>query len=451
MKRALALLFCGCTPHVAPMPDPAPPRAPSPMVVQKKKPESAKESALLRRIAEVLEKAGSLRGLPAKRPVVGAVLDRGELLAKLKAHVLKEVPHEAIVREGDAMKLAGVVPKDIDYEAIMFRLLEEQLAGFYAPEEETMSLAGDLDEDMADATLLHELIHALQDQHFDLKPQSKYKPGQSDRSFARSALAEGDATSAMADFMMGAAGSTPSVPSAEVEKTMTLAMQTAMPDFAPVILQKSLVAPYVTGLRFVNAQRRKGGWAAVDAVWKNPPVTSEQILHDEKYLAHEPELVVAAPEASSLGPGFVREDADTSGEEGIRLTFEAWLGHRKGSELARGWGGDRSAFLRHETTGAIALVEHLRYDADARAQAALVAEAVGKAWAATEASAARSKRDIIAFCKERPDLGPAAIVARSSAKAGDVVMVFGPAKTGSWSSQGSCAMALAAARLELER
>lgn len=449
-KLVLSLALVSCAAHVTPVADPVPlpEPAPAPAIVAKKPPESKKEAALLQRFAQVLEKAAALRGLSAKHPVAGAVLTRPELLAQLKAHVLKEVPHEAIVREGNALKLTGAIPKDVDYESIMFRLLEEQLAGFYSPEDETMSLAGDLEDEMADATLLHELIHALQDQHFDLKPQSKYKPGQSDRSFARSALAEGDATSAMTDFMLGDRGAgAPRVPSVEVESTMTLAMQSAMPDFAPVILQRSLVAPYVTGLRFVNARRRSGGWAAVDAVWKNPPLTSEQILHDDKYAAHEPEISVPAPEAASMGAGYVRDDEDTNGEEGMQLLFGAWLGHSRGAELARGWGGDRSALFRHETTGALGLVEHLRYDADARPQAKKLAEALGKAWSA-EAS---SSNGIVAFCKERADLGPAAVVARSSAKAGDVVMVFGSTLPGTWKSSGTCAAALATARLELAR
>ena len=448
----VAASLAACSARVAPAPaaDPVPLPPPEKVVVQKK-PETRKESALLRRIAQVLDQTAALRELPAKRPVVGAVLSRPDLLAQLKAHVLKEVPLEAIVREGNAMKLAGVIPKDIDYQSIMFRLLEEQLAGFYSPEDETMSLAGDLDEEMADATLLHELVHALQDQYFDLKPGAKYKPGQSDRSFARSALAEGDATSAMTDFMTGHVGGKRGVPSEQVENTITLAMQSSMPDFAPVILQKSLISPYVNGLRFVNALRRRGGWQAVDATWKNPPVTSEQILHFEKYLAHEPELAVAPPAAASVGAGYVLDDADTSGEEGMRLMFESWLGHKKGTELARGWGGDRSAMVHHESSGAIAIVEHLRYDADARAQALLLARAVGKAWGVTETRSTGAGSDLVAFCKERPDLGPAAVVTKRAGAPGDVVFVFGPTKADGWVSQGTCAAALATARLELDR
>ncbi len=443
MKRFALLLLAGCAareppPH-ADMATPLP-TASAPVTSA---PRARKASVLLAHIARVLDQAAALRGLPAKRPVKGAVLSRLELLAQLKKHVQEEVPHEAIVREGDALKLAGVLDKNLDYEAIMFRLLEEQLAGFYSPQDETMSLASDLDEDMADATLIHELIHALQDQYFDLKPGSKYHPGQSDFTFAHSALAEGDATSAMTDFMLGG-GATPAVPSEKAETAITLAMQSAMPDFAPVILQRSLVAPYVTGLRFVNAQRRKGGWEAVNAAWKDPPKTSEQILHPEKYALREPALVIPAPPLSAFGSAWVRDDDDTSGELGYLLVLESWLGHRRAGELAQGWGGDRSAMLRDGGTGAIAMIEHLRFDADARSQATKLTQAVAKAWSATDT---KLPGGLIASCKERSDLGPKAIVA--NAKTGDVVLVFGPTDTKAWSSKGTCAMALAAAQATL--
>lgn len=444
MRRLGLLLLASCAAHEPPLrADVASTSAAPAPVASAPAPDPRKASVLLAHIAKVLDQAGTLRGLPAKRPVKGAVLSRPELLAQLKKHVQEEVPHEAIVREGDALKLAGVLDKGLDYEGIMFRLLEEQLAGFYSPQDETMSLAGDLDEDMADATLIHELIHALQDQYFDLKPGSKYHPGQSDLAFAHSALAEGDATSAMTDFMLGGAAKQ-MVPTEKSEATMTLAMQSAMPDFAPVILQRSLVAPYVTGLRFVNAQRRKSGWESVNAAWKDPPKTSEQILHPDKYDKREPELMVPAPSLQAFGPGWIRDDDDTSGELGYLLVLESWLGHRRAAELVQGWGGDRSATLREGATGSVALIEHLRFDADARPQATKLTQAVAKAWAATET---KGPGGVVAFCKERVDLGPEAIAA--NAQTGDVVMVFGPTDTKAWVSKGTCAAALAAARSTL--
>lgn len=443
----LGLLLCACG-GAQPAPTPADPVPiePAPSSAAPTRAAGDPPAKLDAHIAKVLEQASSLRHLPKKTDVPGTVLARDALLAELKGHVLREVPKEAILREGLSMKLCGLIGKEVDYEGIMFRLLEEQLAGFYLPEQGRMYLASDLEEGMAEATLVHELIHALQDQHFDLKTGAKYKPGQSDRSFARSALAEGDATSAMADFMTGAVGSEGAPPDPTVEKTILIAMQGTMPDYAPKILQQSLVSPYVHGLKFVNALRRKGGWAAVDAAWKNPPTTSEQLLHLEKFATHEPPLAVSAPDANTFGGDFVRDDDDSLGEEGVLLMVESITGqHRTATDLARGWGGDRNAIFTHRTTGATALVMHLRYDADAKANAGKLTSALASAWGAS----ASNTGGVTGYCKERPDLGPVAIATRVGSA--DVSMVFGPADVKTWRSAGSCEQALRIARAELSR
>ena len=84
----------------------------------------------------------------------------------------------------------------------MMKLLEAQLEGFYEPKNGTMYLASDLKGPQAQATLAHELVHALQDQKWDLRKRSDYKPGRGDESMALACLAEGDATSLMLDFLM---------------------------------------------------------------------------------------------------------------------------------------------------------------------------------------------------------------------------------------------------------
>src|SRR5262249_23780591 len=153
-------------------------------------------------IARTLAKVSALRQIDSKRVVPGKTLSRDDLIARVKGHVAREIPPEAIEREGLMLRLFGFVPDHFDYGKEMFALLEAQLAGFYEPEDATMYMAADLDDLNADATLAHELVHALQDQHWDLKTKSKYRPGDSDRSSALSALAEGDATSAMADYIV---------------------------------------------------------------------------------------------------------------------------------------------------------------------------------------------------------------------------------------------------------
>ena len=260
-----------------------------------------------RRIAEMMKRVSEARRLAALRVVPGVVLPREALLAKVKDHLVREVPPEAIRHEGLEMQLLGFVPASFDYLAETFKLLNAQLAGFYEPADGTMYMAADLDGSNAEATLAHELDHALQDQHFDLTPHSKYVPGKSDEQTAYDALAEGDATSTMADVILAKAAPGKTVldlPDQAFAEQVLESVSSGDAANVPHVMRTSLVAPYVYGTMFVNTLRRGGGWAAVDAAWNALPTTSEQILHVEKWRSREPALEVATPTFAALGSGW---------------------------------------------------------------------------------------------------------------------------------------------------
>jgi hypothetical protein len=405
-----------------------------------------------RRIAKMMKLVSEARKLAALHPVPGEVLARDALIAKVKAHVETEVPPEAIRHEGLELQLFGFVPTSFDYLAATFDLLNAQLAGFYEPSDGTMYMAADLDGPNAEATLAHELDHSLQDQHFDLKAHSKYESGKSDAQSAFDALAEGDATSTMADVLFAKAmpGKTAlDLPEEAFEQTVLDSVNSGSAADAPHLMRSSLVAPYVYGTVFVNALRRSGGWSAVDEAWKTLPTTTEQILHVDKWRAHEPALEVATPTFAALGDGWKVSDVDTSGELGLRLAFEEWIGPERAKVAANGWGGDRDVLLENGDQAAMAI--HARYDASRGRAAAedpftLVAAGIAASASAGDANGnanAKGKgkpaaKDATWVCVERPQLGPLGALKRDH----DLVLVVGPAKSGAiWASAGSCAVA----------
>jgi hypothetical protein len=379
------------------------------------------------------------RGIEASRPVPGVLLDRTALIAKVKEHVARELPPEAIRNEGLSLQLFGFVPTEFDYEAAQYRLLEDQLAGYYEPSDKTMYMASDLGDEEAEATLAHELVHALQDLRWDLENRSKYVAGEGDRSEALSALAEGDATSAMFDVLIARGGAGPGksaldVPDEVFAEQIREGMNQGPGATAPRIMRTSLAAPYIYGTLFVHALRRRGGWNAVDAAWDKPPTTTEQLLHVEKWVAREPPLDVSAPPFATLGPGWHVADEDSEGELGTRLAFEEWMDPATAAALSGDWGGDRGVLLTSGERAAYAW--RLRYDAgaanDGRAARALRGIKRGAL------SPAKASDETFA-CRERGDRGPIA-VAQSS---GELVFVLGPARVtpGKWASAGDCTLA----------
>jgi hypothetical protein len=392
---------------------------------------SSKES---KAVARTLARVSELRGIKATRAVPGVKLDRDKLVGRVKEKALREYPAEALRREGQLLQMFGFAPPTFDYMGEMMKLLEAQLEGFYEPKNGTMYLAADLRGKEAQATLAHELVHALQDQSWDLKSRSTYRPGKGDETLALACLAEGDATSVMMDFVMQEQGRTAlDMPDEMLRELMATGVNGASIQSVPHILRTTLIAPYSDGIGFIHALRRKGGWPMVDRAWAQPPTTTEQVLHVEKWEAHEAPLTVTAPTAQALGAGWKMDDEDTFGELGFALTFEEWLSSADARRAASGWGGDRSAvYVKGDE---LAFAVHSRYDAPNFADTAMQKLAPGLK--KTLGKATIDTKD--AVCFERKDLGPL-IFAR---KDRELVIAAGPARSvkTTWTSTSTCAQA----------
>jgi hypothetical protein len=396
------------------------------------------ESDAQQHVAEMLGRVAKARHLAPQAPVAARVLDRAALIASVREHVSREVPPDIIRNQGELLAGLGLIPPDFNYEEGAFRLLQAQLAGFYEPRDKKMYLAADLDDRSREATLAHELVHALQDQHYDLGRSLSYQAQANDRESALQALAEGDATSAMMDLLLGPSQRSAidvgdDVFAAEVEGSMGSSPESAG---VPRVLRASLVAPYVDGVLFVHALRRRGiargatdgGWSAVDAAWRSPPATTEQLLHLDKYDAHEPAEELTAPSAPAGAPWKAVYD-DVFGEEGLRIAVEEWLPRKAAAVAADGWAGDRAVLYRQSAAGdagtlddesTFAIAWRIRFDAgsgdakDAESAKAFRAIAVGL----RPGQPAPPK----SVCLEREALGPLVLL-RSGR---DIVFAAGP-------------------------
>jgi hypothetical protein len=398
--------------------------------------EAGRSTKEAKAIARTLLKVADIRGIQPTRDVPGVRLTREELVARVKEKALREFPTEALRREGQLLQLLGFAPATFDYLGEMMHLLEAQLEGFYEPKNGTMYLASDLRGTQAQATLAHELVHALQDQRWDLKTRSTYRPGRGDETLALAALAEGDATSAMMDFVMADQGGRTALdlPDDLLRELMKSGIGMAEVEAVPHILRTTLVAPYIEGIAFVNGLRRKGGWPLVDRAWARPPVSTEQVLHVDKWESDERPVALPAPSAQTLGPEWKLDDEDTFGELGFALTFAEWMDAEDARALAMGWGGDRSSVFTK--SGAIAFAVHSRYD-KTKPVTALADRAFAKLSAALQKQLGRAATaDATTTCFDRKELGPLLLAKRDR----DLVLVAGPARPGKdrWSSEGSC-------------
>lgn len=289
---------------------------------------------------------------------------RIEDAATLRARTLSDFEEEDTQRElrelTETYTLLRILPPDIDLGATYLDVLTDHVAGYYDPEHRHLALIrraaafheasiGALSEDAM--TIAHEVVHALQDQHFDLWALAQ-RTHSNDVAAALQALIEGDATLSMLHFGRGA-----DLPASAVHQYVDegydLRRVPAGTPLArlPRILQAGLIFPYAEGTHFAAALFAAGGLQALDAAYADPPLSTEQILHPERYLgAHrDPPLDVEMPDLShALGPGWRASFDDVVGELGTRLLLEEHLGaeHPGLRAAAEGWGGDRLAVYR---------------------------------------------------------------------------------------------------------
>jgi len=380
-----------------------------------------------------LEEVQAARQLRLRAPVVGRTISRDVLVRHLEEGFHADLPTAAIDGAGELLIAFGAAPLDFNYEAAVLALLRRDLAGLYDPRLGAMFLREELDGEARRAALLHELVHALQDQHYGLRDITQYREDGGDRTSALSCLAEGDATSAMFDSLLAPHGRTAlDLPDELIAAQFARAAEpSAGSDAAPALLRRSVLAPYVDGLAFVQALRRRGGFAEVDRVWKNPPTTTEQVLHLDKYDSHEPARDVPLPRPPVHQTGqadFEIVFHDVCGEQSVRLLLEEWMTTAAAARAAQGWGGDRVAVFARGNERAVGWI--LESD-DAPSAEALFA-ALGRALGDSARRWGPAVEPTI--CRIRTDRGPFAVGHRAKR----VVVVAGPrAKNGPAATRGT--------------
>jgi hypothetical protein len=426
------LLSVSCAPAVAPQTLETPATAPSSTVQQAPPPtptapESSKEQALQAKLQDALDYVSQIRQLPAKSPVKGRLIGRSEIQSYISAQLDEETPPDLLQATEALLYGLGTVDADFDYRGSLIALMSSQLLGFYDPKQKTFFVGGDLRGEEADVTLWHELVHALQDQHYDLSKLTDWQPDLGDSQAAVHSLAEGDATSAMLDAMLKPrGGSALELPEGLMSAQTVLGSATLT---APPVLVRSLLAPYVDGLAFTNYLRRRNGFAAVDEAWRAPPASTEQLLHPEKYLAHEAPLVVPLPPAPAHAPHLKERFHDVMGEQTVRLLLEEWLPARTAAEAASDWGGDRLSVFADDARKQWAIGWHIRFDSPATAERAFIAFARSapmterpRPEGAAPDSPATAKRHRDKVCRPRHSQGAIALVRRGS----DLGVTAGP-------------------------
>jgi len=314
------------------------------------------ESQLLQATDELVEATARLRGLKPLGPIQKGVKSREEITRYMTRKIDEEYSPERLRLEGKMLKRLGLLPENIDYRQLVVNLLTEQVQGLYDPEERVLFVASWLPMSDQDSVMVHEITHALQDQHFDLRAifRANRASDNDDRTLAQQALFEGDGTVTALQYVIGPFNrhfsELPDL--AFVQETQMEAMQSQSPVLAamPRFLKETLVFPYGHGASFLQqVWKQSPSWEAVDKIYADLPASTEQILHPEKYYGtrDNPRPVDASAAAAKLGPGWKAPYKTVLGEFMLVQLLDLHLGQELAKRAATGWGGDQLLLLEN--------------------------------------------------------------------------------------------------------
>ena len=268
------------------------------------------------------------RGLKFKTPVQVKLLDDAAFKARLRD--VSEEDLSELEKTTKVLRALFLLDRGVDLKKQLDSLLGAAVAGFYDPETDELVVRGAKTTPYVRSVLVHELVHALQDQHFNL-----HRPDLDDRddeaSQAFSTIVEGDAVRIQEQYRRSLSRSERRQAQDE-EESFGGGIDEDIPD----VLIALISFPYEVGPPFVRALLDAGGQARVDAAFASPPATSEHVLHPELFLRAQPVASVAEPAAD--GPVI---DRGVIGELGIILMLLDDADQGIAARAGNGWGGDR--------------------------------------------------------------------------------------------------------------
>ena len=360
-------------------------------------------SALLpARVDEVAREVEKVRGKRFERSVPASEIDSTDLRRVLKSKLGESFP----VSPDETIKTLAAFGLIEDAPNLIDRLVDfyaSQVIAFYDPEPRRFYVvkgaASELEKQGkkdAEAELdipgmagmseklifAHELTHALQDESLKLDKRMKALKDNGDQALALESLLEGEATLVMVRVVLA------DLPGADEGAEEMLGPllsagaleRSGVPKDIPDYFVEQLFFPYSDGTAYVRRVVKDKGWSAVDRLWKNPPRTTSEILHDAVSFVPAEDLLPSKSE--KLGPAGARYlYSDTLGEWTVRFVLRRELPDEEADSAAAGWRGDRIAF--YSTPRGIAYLWRVRLDSS---------EAAGKfetAW-----KKARKKREL---------------------------------------------------------
>ena len=318
-------------------------------------PEQAKQLFAL--VDQLLLFSSDETGLAVKAPVKRQLTTRAEVEKYLKTKLDDDQDSKRMEQDEIVLKKFGLLDRDFALKPFMLALLKEQIEAYYDSKTKTVNLLDWVDVDEQKPVLAHELTHALQDQHANLEKWDDQTPDEvstdaagdqdhlarDEMDTARDAVAEGQATAAMIDYMLKPAGKS-LVKNPEIVdfwKDQMSSSDSPVMARAPLLLSESMLFPYKEGVSFEqDVWMDQGQTPAFAGALDHPPTSSWEIINPRVYEKHEIPAIPLLPNIHPLvDPLYRPYDIGQVGQLDLHIIAELFGGDQAARDLTSAWNG----------------------------------------------------------------------------------------------------------------
>ena len=319
-------------------------------------PEQGKE--LFRSVDELIKFASDDTGLPIRHEVKRTLTTRAEVEKYLSEKFAEDQDAKRMQRGEIVLKKFGLLDRDFDLKPFMLALLKEQIAGYYDSKTKTVYMLDWVDPETQKPVLVHELTHALQDQHSDLEKWNDQTPADPSHNVnedndhlakdeldtARTAVLEGQAMAVFVDYSLKPSGRSilknPELLE-QLENQMQSSDDSPVLARAPLLLSESLLFPYKDGLSFEqDIWMDKGKQAAFTGVLDRPPASSWEVMNPRAYEQGKQSPVLVLPDIHPLlNKTYKPYDIGQVGQLDLRILAQIFGGEAAARELTPAWDG----------------------------------------------------------------------------------------------------------------
>jgi hypothetical protein len=326
--------------------------------------DSAKLCAQIPPLAEQLAKVS---GMTLRHAVPCDFITKEKIKEFLNKRVKEVAKPEELRAEELTLKKFGLVPPDFDLKKNTIELLTEQAAAFYDYDKKKLFITDTIASETQEPVLSHEVAHAIADQNYNLARYIRAGRKSDDGATARLAVMEGQATWLMSELLARKMGQSLKTSPALLAMMSGAAEgaegQYPVFDNAPLYLRLTLMFPYTKGMLFQHALFDRDGQKGFTEVFLNPPVSTQQILHPEKYFSGVKPTHPELP-PPHLPKGYKSLVGGSLGELEHAVMLEQFSGKASAADIAPHWRGCAFDLLENKKAGRVVLLYAVEWDSE---------------------------------------------------------------------------------------